>query len=54
LQGALGNKPNIRVEVDDIKAAGADASEVVFHVVEAVGAQTRKIPASETVRIEKD
>jgi len=49
IQQALGNKPNIRAEIVDIKTAGQDASEVIFYAAESSGQQVRKIPATETV-----
>ena len=48
ISGVLGNKPNIKVSVNSIKATSADTSEAVIVVEEsAQNGQIRKVPASE-------
>ena len=48
ISGVLGNKPNIKVSVNNIKATSADTSEAVIVVEEsAQNGQIRKVPASE-------
>jgi hypothetical protein len=47
---ALGNRPNIRVNIDTINGfENSDLSEVVFSVIESNGVSTRKVPSSDVL-----
>ena len=49
INSLLGNRPNVKVEIDRLKSAGATSTEVTFYVTEVSGIQqmTRRIPAKE-------
>jgi len=48
ISGVLGNKPNIKVSVESVKATGADTADAVITVQEkAASGAVRKVPASE-------
>eukprot|EP00088_Acartia_fossae_P035951 TRINITY_DN370_c0_g1_i6.p1 TRINITY_DN370_c0_g1~~TRINITY_DN370_c0_g1_i6.p1 ORF type:complete len:633 (-),score=194.92 TRINITY_DN370_c0_g1_i6:154-2052(-) len=48
ISGVLGNKPNIKVSVNSMKATGADTAEAVVVIEEsAPNGQVRKVPATE-------
>ena len=49
---ALGNRPNIRVNVDALNGFEAsDVTELVFSVIESNGTTTRKVPPTEFLAI---
>lgn len=48
-QQVLGNRPNMKMNVEGVRSLTTDSCEVIFHIEEKTSAtgQTRKIPASE-------